>query len=40
MEISKLEQHKNLWCKKKKKEKEKLVLVQKSDLSNLLEFLM
>ena len=34
MEISKIEQRKNLWCKKKK------VFVQKSDLSNLLEFLM
>ena len=37
MEISKLEQHKSLWCKKKKKEK---AFAQKSDLSNLLEFLM
>ena len=36
MEISKLEQYKNLWCKKNKKS----VFVQKSDLSNLLEFLM
>ena len=42
MEIAKLEQRKNLWCKNKnKKQKKKSVFVQKSDLSkNLLEFLM